>query len=169
MKIIEAMKRTKDLAIKAEDLRKKVAVHHAALSFETPVYPDQAGQVREWMQSHHDTAKEIMRLKVAIQRTNLATPVTIEVGGKPVTHTLAEWIHRRRDLAKLEQQMWATLNDKGLKEGKGTDSQGRDMTISIVRHYDPKERDRKIEEYRSEPSVIDAALEVVNAVTDLIE
>jgi hypothetical protein len=39
----------------------------------------------------------------------------------------------------------------------------------IVRHFDPAERDRMRELYRSEPTIIDSTLETVNATTDLIE
>jgi hypothetical protein len=38
-----------------------------------------------------------------------------------------------------------------------------------VRNYNPKRRDEKMAEYQGEPHEIDATLEVINAVTDLIE
>lgn len=170
MKLIQAMKKLKDLAIKAEDLRKKVANAAADLTIETPTYPDQRRQVAEWIQGHSDILKEILELRVAIQRTNILTPVTIELGGKQVTKSIAEWIHRRRDLAKIEQDMWAKLTDKNLKEQNLQTVAGGPVTeVRIRRYYDPAERDAKIELYRSEPSVIDATLEVVNAVTELSE
>src|SRR5689334_161771 len=101
MKLIQAMKQLKDLGIKATDLRAKIAQFSADLSFETPMYPDQKAQISEWLQAHSDVLKEILRLRVAIQKTNINTPVTIELGGKQVVKSIAEWIHRRRDLAKL--------------------------------------------------------------------
>src|SRR6267154_3329727 len=100
MKLIQAMKQLKDLAIKAEDLRGKVAKFCADLTMETPTYPDQRKQVSDWLQSHGDILKETLRLRVAIQRTNLATPVTIELDGKQVTKCIAEWIHRRREIGR---------------------------------------------------------------------
>src|ERR1700688_3580412 len=100
MKLIQAMKKIKDLATKAEDLRKKVTNHSADLTIETPQYPDQRRQVAEWVQAHGDILKEILHLRFCIQKTNIATPVSIELGGKHVTKSIAEWIHRRRDLAK---------------------------------------------------------------------
>lgn len=169
MKLIEAMKKLKDLNIKAEDLRKKVAMNCADLSIETPLYgADQKATVDGWMQSHSDILQEILKLRVAIQRTNIATTVTIEVGGKQVSKTIAEWIHRRRDLAKLDMDMWAKLGDRGLKEQNIQTSPGGPVTeVRVRRYYDPKERDAKLELYRSEPSIIDATLEVVNATTEL--
>ena len=37
--------------------------------------------------------------------------------------------------------------------------------VKIVRYFDPVERDRMIALYRSEPSLIDGTLEIVNATT----
>lgn len=170
MKLIQAMKKLKDLNLKAEDLRKKVALHSADLTIESAVYPDQRRQVSEWIQSHGDILKEILHLRVAIQRTNLATSVPIELEGKHVTKSIAEWIHRRRDLAKLDMAMWSMLSDRGLKEQNLQTAAGGPVTeVRLRRYYDPAEKDRKVEIYRTEPSVIDATLEVVNATTDLIE
>lgn len=170
MKIIQAMKKLKDLATKSQDLRGKISQHSADLTMETPVYQDQRRQVTEWLQAHSDILKEILRLRIAIQRTNLATEVAIEIGGKTVTKCIAEWVHRRRDLAKMEMESWQKLTDRGLKEQNVQTTPGGPVTeIRIRRHYDVQERDRSIELYRSEPSIIDGTLEVVNATTDLIE
>ena len=169
MKIIEALKQIKDLMRKAEDLRNKVSQHSAHMNFETPVYADQKGQVGQWIQAHTDILKEILRLRVAIQKTNIMSSVTIELDGKQVTKTIAEWIHRRRDLANLDRDMWKKLTDRGLKEGLGTNSMQQPVEVKIVRCYDPRERDNRIMAFESEPSTIDAKLEIVNATTDLIE
>lgn len=170
MKLIQAMKQIKDLVRKGDDLKGKVAQHCAHLSFETPTYGDkQREQVREWLQACEDINKEVLHLRVAVQKTNLQTPVTIELGGKQVTKSIAEWIHRRRDLAKADMDAWTKLTDKGLKEGRGKNTMGEELDIKIVRNFDPAERDAKVELYRSEPSIVDATLEVTNAVTDLIE
>jgi hypothetical protein len=170
MKLIEAMKLIKELQIKADDLRNKVKQYCADFDFETPMYPDQKRQISEWIQSHSDILKEILGLRVNIQRTNLATPVEIEIGGKRISKTIAEWIHRRRDLAKEELTMWAGLSDKGLKEGQmlpATSPGVAPTPVKLRRYYDPSERDGKVELFRAEPGIIDRTLEVVNATTDL--
>lgn len=172
MKLIEAMKQIKALTAKAEDLRKKVAQYCADMDFETPTYgtaDEQRETVRKWIQSHSDVLREILRLRVAIQKTNLGTPVTITLGEKSVTKSIAEWIHRRRDLANLEFESWKVLTDRGLREGVAPTSAGGTRDVKIRRYFSPAERDGNMELYRSEPSTIDATLEVVNAVTDLIE
>lgn len=169
MKIIQGMKQIKDLTIKAEDLRTKIGQYSADLNFETPLYPDTKATLDGWLQSHHDITKEILRLRIAIQRTNLATMVPIDLDGHSITKSIAEWIHRRRDLAKMEETAWAKLTDRNLKEGSAANSTGQMVEIKIRRYYDPKVRDTKVSAYRSEPHQIDATLEVINAVTDLIE
>jgi len=169
MKLIEAMKEVKNLKVKAEDLRKKIACFSAKASFESNMYPDQGAQIKEWIQSHTDTIKLIAKLSVGIQKTNIATMVDVSLGDKTVTHSIAEWILRRRELAELERACWAGLTDKGIKEGAYKQTDGTVSEVKIVRYYDPKVRDEKIELYRSEPSIIDRTLETVNAITDLIE
>lgn len=174
MKIIEAMKQIKDLQVKAEDLRKKVAQFCTDYDHETPTYgtaDQQRQEVAGWIQAHHDILKEILRLRVSIQRTNISTPVAIQLNGKATTKTIAEWIHRRRDLAGAEQEMWAVLGRKesGMREGILQTSTGGQQEVHIRRYYDPKQRDESLDIFRSEPMKIDSTLEVVNATTDLIE
>ncbi len=169
MKLIEALKKIKDLQKKAADLRDLVKVNCARSSLETDKYVEQGKKVEGWIQSHSDLLKEILHLRVAIQGTNILTEVSVEIGGKTITKTIAEWIHRRRDLATEELSMWRNLTDRGIKEGYGNAPTGDQFKIEIVRFYDPTERDNRIDLYQSEPMTIDSRLEVVNAVTDLIE
>lgn len=169
MKLIEGLKKCKELTIKAEDLRGKVAKYCADQSHETAVYGDhQKEQIKEWIQAHHDVLQEIAKLRIAVQRTNLSILVTIELGGVQVTKSIAEWIHRRKDLAASELSMWMGISDRGLKEGTIKTSTGELQEIKIRRYYDPKERDNNVELYRTEAGVIDRTLETVNAVTDVV-
>lgn len=170
MKLIEAMKKVKDLLRKADDIRGKVAANSATLDFETPMYGErQQEQIAGWIQSHSDILKEILRLRIAIQRTNLETQVAVTFGTSYISKSLAEWVHRRRDLANLERDAWAKLTDRGLKEGRFNESTGQVREVKIKRYFSPEVRDEQVEYFRSEPSTIDATLEVVNAVTDLKE
>ena len=171
MKIIEALKKIKDLKRKADDLKEKIGKYCADLDCDTPTYPDQRREVEKWLQSHSDIIKEICHLRTAISRTNLMTDVAIELGGKYVTKCIAEWIHRRKDLAKEEEQAWRKLNDKGLGEEYRRRFTEKSPEVVIKRrlYFDASQRDNMVELYRSEPSIIDATLEITNAVTDLIE
>ena len=170
MKIIEAMKRVKANKEKIADLQQKIAQYCANLSFETLVYgADTTNKVREWLQSCTDVSQENIRLLTAIQRTNSATQVPITLGDKTVVKSIAEWVWRRREYAALDLKTWQMLTDRNLKEGMGQNSQGSPVEVKIVRHFDPVQRDKMSAMFKSEPHEIDAALEVVNAVTDLVE
>jgi len=171
MKIIEAMKKIKDLQRKAEDIRDKIGKYCADLDCETAVYPDQRNQISLWEQAHSDIIKEIGKLRFSIQKTNVLTLVRIELDGKFIEKSIAEWIHRRKDLASLEESAWSKLNDKGYKEASSykVTPNSPDQIVRRRLYFDPKERDNKIELYRSEPSKIDSTLEVINAITDIIE
>jgi hypothetical protein len=168
MKIIEAMKQVKSNKEKIADLQLKIANTCANHTHETPLYPDTKAKVSEWLQSCEDTARDNVGLLLAIQKTNLATNVTIELGGKSVTKCIAEWVWRRREYAAMDSMTWSKLTDRNLKEGFMPTSTGQQMEIKIVRHYDPVLRDSKLAMYRDEPHRIDAALEVVNATTELV-
>ena len=168
MKLIEALKKIKDLRRKADDLKGLVGANCARSTLETDKYPEQGKKVSGWMQAHSDILKEILRLRVAIQQTNLETLVDIEIGGRQVKKSIAEWIHRRRDLSGEDLKMWERLTDRGITEGAGKGPTGDPIEIRIVRFYDPSERDMRRDLYQSEPLVIDSRLEVVNATTDLI-
>ena len=170
MKVIEGMKLIKELQIKADDLRKKVSQYCANLDFETPMYKDQKAQVDQWIQAHTDIIQEILKLRSRVQRTNIATIVEMTIGDKRVAKTIAEWIHRRKDLANLDAAMWGALSDRGLKEQRVQSTVGGPVTeIKIRRYYDPVKRDEMVSLYKAEPGIIDRTLEVTNAVTDLLE
>lgn len=169
MKLIEALKHLKDLKRKADDYCQLVKDHCAISNLDTPKYPDQKAKVDGWIQGHSDILREIMRLRVAVQKTNLQTSVAITIGDKTVTKTIAEWIHRRRDLADSELAMWNGITDRGVKEGMVQGPTGQPVQITVTRFYDPGKREDMRQELASEPSIIDANLEIANAITDLIE
>jgi hypothetical protein len=171
MKIIEALKSVKELQVKADDLRKKISLHCAHMSVETPVYPDQKGQVSKWLQAHEDITREIASLSVRIAKTNIQTQVGVKLGGQVLTKPITEWIVRRRLLAALDMQAWSQLGNRGLQEtAQIPSSQGGEPTkVTIVRCFDPVLRDEKIALYKSEPNAIDVVLETVNATTDLLD
>lgn len=172
MKIIEAMKRIKENKEKIADLQKKIAQYHVNMSYETPVYGDETKtRISEWLQSCHDLTLNNVKLLTQIQKTNLATQVTITLGDRAISKSIAEWVWRRREYAKIDFTTWSQLNDRGLKDMLTPATvQGAEPTkITVVRHYAPVQRDLHLEIYRSEAHKIDAALEVINAVTELLD
>lgn len=173
MKIIEAMKKVKANKEAIRDLQAKIALNSALLSpIETSPYGDKVAvtaKIQEWVQGCYDRGQENVRLLVAISRTNMQTMVPIHIGGRTVTRSMAEWVWRRREYAALDLITWKSMTDRNLKEGNINTSPGTVTKVEIQRHYDATQRDTKIAEYTSEAHEIDAALEVINAVTDLIE
>ena len=172
MKLIEALKQIGDLQRKASDLRDLVKQNCALSNVETPSYgtvEQQRKKIKSWIQAHSDIMKEILRLSVAVLKTNLETKVTIEIDGKNIEKTISEWIYRRRSLANGEFQMWDMLTDRGIVEGMHKGPSGDTFELKIVRFYDPETRDHMKAVFSSEPTIIDGKLEVINAVTDLIE
>jgi hypothetical protein len=170
VKIIEALKQVKDLQRKASDLQRKVAANCALMENEMSPYQDPEKQVAGWIQSYQDTVKEILRLRIAIQYTNLVTKVTIEIGDNNVTKSIAEWVHRRRDLARMERDIYKCLTDRGLSPKTVTGEKGGEFkTINVKRFFDAAERDTQIGIFDNEPYLIDAKLEITNAITTLIE
>lgn len=170
MKIIEGMKLRKELQEKAEDLREKIQQYCVHMDVETPTYGgEQKTVVEGWIQAHQDIVKKMRELSIALQRTNLATRVKMQLGGKDVELSIAEWILRRRELAQMEQAAWAALGDRNLKDGVMNTSAGTQQPVKVVRYYDPRKRDEMVDLFKHEPGMIDRTLEVVNATTDLLE
>ena len=172
MKLIEAMKRVKQNKEKIAALQDMIGNFSAHLSHETPVYGTETPEkINGWAQSCEDLAQENVKLLTAISRTNLSTQVTVTLGEKRVTKSIAEWIWRRREYASLDLVTYQRMGDRGLREGHLNSSVpgGTPIEVKLVRNYNPERRDKKLAEYKSEPHEIDATLEVTNAVTDLVE
>ncbi len=176
MKIIEGLKKVKDLQRKADDIRKKIRDNCADLDNETPTYETetkQREQIKQWLQSHSDILKEIIHLKLSIQNTNLNTIVPVQVeDGKYVEKSIAYWIQRRDVVSKLEVQAYAVLTNRNLQPMVKRDRDNPsnpDEIIKVRRYYDQKLRDEMVEKYTSEPVRITAALEITNATKDLLE
>jgi hypothetical protein len=173
MKVIQAMKEVKDLLRKANDIRTKRKTFCADLNNQDPAYKTteaQEKQIREWGDAHRDILRLVEKRRVQIQKTNISKNVVIEIAGQQVQKCIAAWIHRRRDLADLEAESWSNLSTGRLSESAVKDAKtGEVVAVKIRRYYDQAERDKMVEIFTSEKSIIDGSLEVANATTDLIE
>lgn len=169
MKIIEALKQTKFLLKKAEDLRSKMSANCADMDFDTPLFPDMKAKISEWLQAHTDIVREIARLKYRIQKTNVLTKLSIDLSGTQVEKSLYEWVQRRKELANIELQAYNALTDRGLTDRQYQQTNAQVATMKMRRYYDPVEKMRKIDALKFEPVAIDAALEIANCTTDLLE
>ena len=76
---------------------------------------------------------------------------------------------RRTELSGYDRKAWSGLTDRNICEGFETNSANEKVQVSIVRCYEPKERDNKVGMYDEEPNLINSKMEVINATTDLME
>ena len=170
MKIIECMRTLKLIDVKIGELQQRIAANCANHSHETLPYGDEtSAKVTGWLQSCEDLTQEAAALLLRLQRTNLATQVPIKIGEKTVTKSIAEWVLRRRKFAAIDQATWEKLTDRGLRDGLLPQSTGTPLEVKVRRHYDSARRDEKVLLYKQEPHLIDGALEVANATTDLLD
>ena len=169
MKIIEALKKIKANDQKISDLNNRIAANCARKSIETSAYDDPIKTVSGWINSVQDLILDNERLTYLIHRTNVETEVTIEIGDNTITKTIDQWLYRRRNGAVKALQTYQRLSDRGLKSEAMKQTDGTILQIDVVRHFDAAERDKKVDLLTSEPLVIDARLEIINAITDLVE
>ena len=172
MKIIEALKTIKANQAKVQDLISKVQKNSAIRSDQTSPYGDQraaTATVSGWL----DTIRQILRenevLTRRIHTTNNSIEITIEIGGSLVTKTIDEWLTRRKNGVDLQTVAYQALTDRGLKEEFVSQPDGTRVPLTIVRHYNPVQRDEVLETLAQEKFLIDSRLEIVNATTDLMD
>lgn len=168
MKLIEALKTVKLNEKKIADFQERIRRNSARLSNETSPYDDPTKQVTEWVQTCIDLNRSNTDLIHRIHKTNSSTTVPITIGGKQVFRTIDEWIHRRTH-ADTDRRTMLMLTDRNLREGSVEQSNGERVEVSIVRHYDAAARDQQLEILMEEPTLIDSQLEIVNAITDLVD
>ena len=175
MTIIEGLKKIKLLKQKYQSQTERIANACAELGYENEQFTygtaeEQQAMVGGLIKSCQDIVAEIENISLRISKTNIETPVTIELEGKHITKPIAGWILRRRELSALSAQPYDCLTDRGLQP-KAYQVEGSDDThvANVVRFFDPKKRDEKKEQLKGEPLEIDGRLEVVNATTQLLQ
>jgi len=169
MKLIEALKEKKDIQRKLEDLRKKITQYSVDYDYETSIYTNQKDVVSGWIQAHTDLVRRIEYLALAIQETNAKTLVPIKLGENTVLKSIAAWILRRKSLAAMEATAWTALTDRGMKDGQIKTTSGEMKDAKVRRYFEQATKDLNLAILQEEPHLIDSRLEVINAVTDLIE
>lgn len=171
MKLIEALKNLKTIEKRIHKNAEQIGQYAAYVSVEQPAFETEERQRQEvasLIQANADLEKEYLRLKVAIEVTNLRTTVTIN--GK--TNSISELIAIRRGVGKFRERTYQALNASSALQrmqqsyNKGIDAQNPPRVVALYREEDKIKALREWEEFTS---AIDGKLEVVNAETDLIE
>lgn len=168
MKLIEALKEVKLIDKKIGDLVEKIRQNSVRRSIETSPYQDPVETIKSWTQSGVDLVHRRDKLLAAIFATNASTVVEIKIGGSVLKKTITEWLLRRNNGVGLEERLFKSLTDRGLKEEVLKQTDGSMMEIKILRHFNAEERDQRLAILMEEPSLIDSALEIVNATTEIV-
>jgi len=169
MKIIEALKNLKTIQKRMEKNCQDISQYCAYVSTETPAFETEDKQrehVKSLVQANLDLEKEYLRLKKAIELTNLN--VTVTIGTR--TLTITELMSIRRVMEKFHKATYQALNANSALQRlneiyrKGVDGANPARVIALFKEEDKVNSLRDWEEFTSQ---IDGKLEVVNAETEL--
>ena len=168
MKIIEALKELPVLEKRIAKQSQQIADYAGLSSQEESPFgtrEEHLKRVTALVQSNFDLAARYAKLKRALAVTN----ATVKVGIAGETKTIAEWIVFKD---KTGDQLKFTLNalnldrvQRRLRDTPVDITQG----VKIERMYNEDEKNALLEAVRAQEDGIDAALEITNATTDLLE
>jgi hypothetical protein len=169
MKVIEALKNLKTIQKRMEKNCQEITQYCAYVSTETPAFETedkQRGEVQSRIQANLDLEEEYLRLKRAIEATNLAVKVTIGTR----TFTITELISIKRVLGKFHTATYSALNPNAVMQRlnevfrKGIDGTNPAKVIVL---YKEEDKNRNLRDWEDFMSQIDGKLEVLNAETEL--
>lgn len=173
MKIIEALKNLKTIekrvAKNCEQIKQYAAwVSGETLPFETE--DAQRAQIVGLVQSNLDLEKEYLRLKKAIEATNLATTVTVSTQSYPISDlvTLKRNSKAGRDFRALTYRSLDSYQASMRLQGvysKGIDASN---PPKVIQGYKEEDKNKALREWEEFIDAVDGKLEVVNAETDII-
>jgi hypothetical protein len=171
MKLIEGMKKLRLIEKKMDQNAVRIGEYASSLSTEKPHFESEDKQRKEvcsLIQANEDLVKEYLKLKLAIERTNLLTEVELEGN----TYKISELLAIRRKLAHgmintLNQLTDAAGRAKLSMYGSRIGSSGEKGPY-VVRFYDEKEKNEQLRKWQDLYEAIDIRLETINATTELV-
>lgn len=167
MKIIEALKKIKLNEKKIEQVTLLMNKFSAKMENENfPYDKEPIQQMQDWKQSIMSLLRDNEDLLLRIFKTNLNTQVSIELPSGTVTKSISAWMIERDRSTKLVSRMSQTYTDNGLKP-KTVEEDGVLKVIQVELAYNPESVDKLRADLLEVPSLIDSALEIVNATTEL--
>lgn len=168
MTIIEGMKELRLIEKKMKVNSQRILEYSSIISTEKPYFAteeEQGKQVKGLIQSNLDLADRYMKIKRAIERTNLETRITF--GEKKFT--LSDLLTLKRKLIASIQETYHALSDTAAQAKKNSFQRvSGDKEVSIKRLYDENEKHQSLRYWMELLSEMDGRLEVVNATTSLI-
>lgn len=170
MKIIEALKELPLIEKKVKKNNEKIREYSSFGSHVGPAFDTQEQQNKEvdsLIQSNKDLIYRYMKIKHSLNLTNLKTDVTIN--GQ--TCTIADWIIWKQKTGQMFLSTYANLStsigESHIRIHQANLQDG--IQIGIVKCYSETFKNTNIDSIQDTIDKIDAALEMVNATTDLIE
>lgn len=170
MKIIEALKNLKTIQKRIEKNCEQIKQYCGYVNSETPAFETEEKQrmeVNSLIQSNLDLEVEYLRLKKAVEQTNLA--VIVAIGSR--NYTITELISIRRVVGKFRLNTYNSLSPvqamsrlQQVYNKPGWDSTNPPKIVLVFKEED---KNRNIKDWEEFLSSIDGKLEVVNAETDL--
>jgi hypothetical protein len=177
MKLVEALKNLKTIEKRVDKNCEQIQQYASAVSTETLPFETEERQRQEvssLIQANHDLEKEYLKLKTAIEHTNLSTKVHIgermhtiselitikgAAKGKPGIGRFRLKTHQALTPAPAMSRMQQLFNKQG-----GIDAQNPPKVIPF---YKEEDKNRQLKDWEEFMSQIDGKLEVVNAETEL--
>lgn len=169
MKIIEALKNLKTIEKRIEKNCQQISVYAAWVNVETPAFETEDRQKQEvvsLIQANLDLEKEYLRLKTAIETTNLA--VQVSIGDK--SYSISNLVTIKRKAKDFRAKTYLSLDARQAVQRmqsffqKGIDASNPPRVITA---YKEEDKNNAIREWDDFVSAIDGKLEVVNAETEL--
>lgn len=183
MKLIEALKNLKTVEKRIEKNAQMIGQYAAWVSTETPPFETedkQREEVKSLIQANLDLEREYLRLKIAIDYTNLNTKVTIGERTHCITELLilngkatADSYGKRQKIPGAAKFRFSTYNALNAAPAAQRMQQiytrGIDGTNppKVICAFSEAEKNKALTEWDSFIQAIDAKLEVVNAETEL--
>ena len=172
MKIVEALKGLRVIEKKIKKNTEQIGEYSSILSNEKSLFGDEKGQekkVRELIQSNQDLLTYYLKVKRAIEKTNLVA--TVEVGG--VKYTLSDALTIKRKMARHMLDTYNALStrtgDAKLGMRRMSVSGDPNQIISVLRMYQETDKLDGLTKWQDLYDNLESRLEVINATTDLVE
>lgn len=168
MKIIEGMKHLRLLEKRMDSNNQRINQYSAMVSNERPYFVDDEAQRKEinaLKQSNKDLWQEFMLIKRHIELTNLYT--IVELSG--VKYFISDLLVLRRTLKTYIEDTFQSMNDKEAYYRLSKLQKTGDTPLTVIRYYDENKKHEELNSWQELFNSIDSRLEVVNAVTDLME
>ena len=174
MKLIEAIKNLKIIQKRIDKNVGLIRQYASYISSEAPSFTTEAQQrneVQSLIQANIDLQNEYLRLKKAIERTNLETLVTIN----GYTYPISDVISIRRIVGRFQNDTFAALDTtaamsrmKQVYMGSAAKPVDPANPPRVIALFDEKYKNDSLKSWGEFLEAIDGKMEVVNAETELL-